>query len=66
MSQTEFILWVVFGISILGLVALQIRSMLAAARLGGRSSRAVIVIRSVMVAALLGLSGYVVWAQATR
>lgn len=66
MSRTEFILWVVFGVSILGLVVLQVRSMLAAARLGGRSSRAVIVIRSVIVAALLGLFGYVVFIQATR
>jgi hypothetical protein len=65
-SQTEFILWVVFGISVLALIALQVRSMLAAARLGGRSSRTVIALRSAIVMALLGLFGYVLWVQAAR
>ena len=66
MSLTEFILWVVFGLSILALVVLQVRSMIAAARLGGRSSRTVIVIRTVLLVVLVALFGFVVFVQATR
>ena len=64
--MTELILWVVFGVSVVGLVVLQVRSMIAAVRIGGRSSRAVIAIRSAIVVVLVSLFGYVVWTQVTR
>jgi hypothetical protein len=65
-NLTEFILWVVLGLSVVGLVVLQVRSMLAAARIGGSSARTVILLRSALVVAVLGLFGYVVYVQAMR
>ncbi|GAB4277214.1 MAG: hypothetical protein Kow0056_08470 [Coriobacteriia bacterium] len=66
MTQTELVLWVIFGVSVVALVVLQVRSMLAAARIGGRSSRIVIGLRSFVVVALLALFAYVVYVQVTR
>jgi hypothetical protein len=66
MTQTEFILWVVFGVSVVALIVLQVRSMIAAARIGGKSSRIVVGLRIAIVVALLGLFGYVLWVQLAR
>ena len=66
MTQVQFGLWLVFGLAVVAIVVLQIRSMIAAARVGGGSARAVIALRAMLVAAMLGLFGYVVFVQVTR
>lgn len=66
MTATEFTLWVLLGLSVLGLIVLQLRNVAVARRLGGPSANVAIAIRLAVVAALVGLVVVVAWSQAAR
>ena len=64
--MTDAVLWTLFFVAAAGLVFVQVAAARAARKIGGSSSRWVLVLRAVNLSALLALLGWVVWQQFWR